>query len=687
MKIKNLIAIGISVAFFLLYVYYCESVLINFPVLDDYGAIVKFNLDYLELNTLKEKINIIFSQGNDHRLAFLKVINLAYVNIFGQVNFRHFKFIGMLFYFLTIVFIFLVGEFKISKFIYFVPVPMLMLSFSFSEIFFLAMESLTHLPVILFSTITAYLIVKAKKVILPILFLFLAIYSNGNGILLIPLGILGYFIMKEYRKLAYWVFFSSMFLLFYFYNFNIGNQTYNSDIVMYTLKVFPIFIGGIGSNNSTTINFLFGILAIASSIYFLIYKKNYKAQVHLSILLAFYFMTFLLITIKRNNFGYSHLFRGAYMINSIMIFTILYVLFYKTIITQWLLNHKYNRINFSLLVIFSVLTIYQYRNFTSGINTLNWFQNNTKSLMVMTYGKTKDFYKNENEFNNSPLVMSRDLYVLAKKGLFNIPNSLKNVLAKKTEISDFEITKSSENQIILNQIDGSNIAENPYLTLSCTVNKIVNANQVGVIIENSKQKQLFLIPITYQKNALNRNNHSLKFQFLLEKNKIIVHSFNLKFCKVKNNKIEIENKNNYIKMNNLFFNNKLITKPVLINKEFTTNTISAYKSQIDAFYTKDSVHIFTLNLKIKKSDEIPTEKYLCFKNTKTLEVFMVKFNVKNTSDNSQELVAAFKQKDVEELLKDRQNTYTLSLFYNYKNQINKNIDLGSIYYLNSEEKH
>lgn len=65
----------------------------NIPIMDDYDAILNFLSSY-EKAGFKDKMILLLSQHNEHRLLYSRILYVLYYTIFGNVNFRNIIIIG-----------------------------------------------------------------------------------------------------------------------------------------------------------------------------------------------------------------------------------------------------------------------------------------------------------------------------------------------------------------------------------------------------------------------------------------------------------------------------------------------------------------------------------------------------------------------------------------------------------------
>lgn len=86
MRILNLLSVFIFLIFLTAYCYDVSLNFQNFPIADDYEAFFDFNNKFFALNGFWERIGLVFSQHNEHRIATLRIINLTYFYFFGKID-------------------------------------------------------------------------------------------------------------------------------------------------------------------------------------------------------------------------------------------------------------------------------------------------------------------------------------------------------------------------------------------------------------------------------------------------------------------------------------------------------------------------------------------------------------------------------------------------------------------------
>ena len=92
-KVLIYIAAAIPVLFYFFNVVHFAQ---NVPVTDDYESILNFMNTYYHTATINEKIQLLFSSYNQHRLLLLRLSCLAIYNINGYLDLRMLNYIGNL---------------------------------------------------------------------------------------------------------------------------------------------------------------------------------------------------------------------------------------------------------------------------------------------------------------------------------------------------------------------------------------------------------------------------------------------------------------------------------------------------------------------------------------------------------------------------------------------------------------
>ncbi|MGL4632651.1 MAG: hypothetical protein ACRCVT_15715, partial [Leadbetterella sp.] len=444
-----------------LYTY--SDILVDFPYLDDFPAILQFSVNWLHTHTFAQKIYLLFEQNNDFKLLTMKLIMLSYLKVFGQYNFVHLRCIGLFLFISSQFFMYKIGNFEWKRFYLFLPIPLVLLAFSYSEIVALSMESLSHFVVIFFAVLLAYLLHTNRSIWLIILVLFFTVYSNGNGLLMIPIGLLYFVIKKEFKNAAFFGMGAAIVVVTFFNGYISGTKTIHFEYWLQMLKLFFTYVGGVGGITSEKINFVLGVFASVCMVYFLFRKKTYTENLAVLALLALFFGTYFLVSVKRFNPEGNLVFRGAYIVNSLMIYALLYVLFYRQHLVEWRLQMRRLYV-LGILGTFTFVGLFQIQNFRAWRSTLEFYKNDMQVWQWEIVGQKNSLFKTTSvEHNNS--FTSKYMYEGAKElGIY----SGEDVLKKLDAYSIQKIYPSSKTPLKIDTVNIENqfLSENPFVLVT-----------------------------------------------------------------------------------------------------------------------------------------------------------------------------------------------------------------------------
>ena len=185
-------------AYFFFVIYFSE----NIPFMDDYDAILKFVIDFVGEESFLKRIQLVFAQHNDHRLAFLHLVVLAQYYVSGGINFQHLIILGNLSIIAILFVLWQAFECSKNKLYHFIPVVYLLFSLAYFQASLWAMVSLSGLSVVALSFVAIYLLGKDKKIyfIGSCVFATAAVFTQGNGKIVLICCIAMLLYKKQYRK-------------------------------------------------------------------------------------------------------------------------------------------------------------------------------------------------------------------------------------------------------------------------------------------------------------------------------------------------------------------------------------------------------------------------------------------------------------------------------------------------------
>ncbi len=298
---------------FFIYILYVFRYAVNIPYFDDYDAILNFLNKFIQVQTLGEKVSLLFSQHNEHRIVFDRVVSLCYYYLLNEVNFRSLIIFGNLGWMLTTVMLilYLQKNFHLSL-AQLLPIPYLLLSFSHWENMFFAMAAIQNYWFMFFSL--AFLICLSRgKLFLSCAFFSIALFTSGGGAVLYPLG--NIFLLMQRRWKYFWLFFllSTFCMVLYFYGYH--KPSYHPSVFEAILAPFRatayffVFLGNIFPLHNIFIlssNIpLIGIFLPMGAVFYLssIYFIGRYGDCFLKLVIYFVFLVALMTTLTRSGFG------------------------------------------------------------------------------------------------------------------------------------------------------------------------------------------------------------------------------------------------------------------------------------------------------------------------------------------------------------------------------------------------
>ncbi|WP_353169819.1 hypothetical protein [Flavobacterium sp.] len=416
MKIGNkkllIIDSFLSISLIIYFFYTFFSTTSNIPINDDYSVLDNFT-DIVNADSFFEKIKLFFKQHNEHRILYDKLWFFIDYKLSQQVNFNHLSLIGNLSLLGIFIFFLLKFKEKADNTIYLFPLAVLIFNFSFHENITFAMANLSNFTVVLFSLLSLHFITKPnitkKNFILTILFLILAIFTQGAGLFLILILSVILFLNKEKKYLFQFLIISLILIVIYFIDYQ---KPPNSPEIIETLRNFKFrsflfsfsFLGNIFAKNliftndineslmiSTGVGFLFFVFYI-----YLIKIKYFRKNLFVFSVMSLFILISFVTGITRSQLGIDMSIASRYRINS-CIFLICMIFFFientpKTKINLWYLN--------SVLLVFTTGYFFamsfpqqeylEFRKKQNYYGVLSYYNGNHKNLN----GFEQDYYKN-----------------------------------------------------------------------------------------------------------------------------------------------------------------------------------------------------------------------------------------------------------------------------------------------------
>ncbi len=179
------------------------------PYQDDYHAILAFAADYQQQPPWKQKVLAIAAdQHNEYKLAFEHSVIAVELQSTRHLNFLFLAILGDL-TLLPIAYLLwkIYGEMGLRAFL---PISFLFFALTYWETLDWAMTGLQNIPVILFSLLSIYLLIRSQELtslgtlLLACLAAALAALTSANGFMLGPVGLLILLPRRAYARALAW---------------------------------------------------------------------------------------------------------------------------------------------------------------------------------------------------------------------------------------------------------------------------------------------------------------------------------------------------------------------------------------------------------------------------------------------------------------------------------------------------
>ena len=186
-----------------------------YPYQDDFPAILGFALRYTELHGLRQHLlSILLAQHNEYRLIFEHLLVCCELSLTHSVDFTLLGALGNAFPLLigwALWMLLRLDQEPLTTALYrFLPTSLLIFSLTYWETMDWTMASLQNLPVIFWGLASLYLLnpnardKQGLRFALACLAAILSAFSSGNGLLLLPVGLVALVPARASRRSVIW---------------------------------------------------------------------------------------------------------------------------------------------------------------------------------------------------------------------------------------------------------------------------------------------------------------------------------------------------------------------------------------------------------------------------------------------------------------------------------------------------
>lgn len=299
----------------LVYLFYVHKFAVNIPRQDDYDVMLGFMSRY-KAATGSEKLSLLISQHNEHRIAGSHLISVLYYSVFGALNFRHLIFINGFMLLLSFGIIAYWIRKAMPQFwaLVVLVLSLCMFDLNNAENMNFASSGMQHYGVLLLFAASVLLFASGKKWMLPMALLLqvLCIFSGNNGVL--GAVVLVLFNLLQRNKPAIIVSLAGLlaFVPLYCYQYNGGG---NSFYTLAPAKVLPYLLHIAGAHFSYTYG-VYAALAILAILLVVVPagKKMTREMMPLLCVLLFVLGTIASIAVFRGGLPLTSSYAGMYYI-------------------------------------------------------------------------------------------------------------------------------------------------------------------------------------------------------------------------------------------------------------------------------------------------------------------------------------------------------------------------------------
>jgi len=349
-----LIALPIAIVYFILLTH-----IVNIPMADDYDALLNFSIHLRNAPKLSDKLHyFLSSQHGEYKLFLVHALLWLELHLLGHIDLKLLSVIGNSFILLLGILLWQMllprHQGLATRMAFFVPVSWLLFQLQYAQTLNFATAGIQNLAVLVFSLAAIYFLHCANRraFLAAVACLVLAISASGNGLLLVPIGLMILVLNRRYRGVAVWAAVSAICIAAYLYGYDSHLWLARSPAPVPALAQLlrPIYtIGFIGSAGAYPIRAGSFVLGVAVCVfYFYMVKRGYfhrNPAIGYSVL--FLFLSAVLATGFRSNFGIGSSTASRYTIYS----TLLLIFGWLIIVEEWLITKTQSALRNRILVI------------------------------------------------------------------------------------------------------------------------------------------------------------------------------------------------------------------------------------------------------------------------------------------------------------------------------------------------
>lgn len=415
---KNTIAWGVSILLMLIYLWVANYYIVNIPYWDDYDLALVFLDQYLSTEGIGNKLSLLFSQDNEHRIMTQRLLFILDYSIFGELDFTHIMRFGNCIWIALWYFFYRISGLSIFQLLpvtFFIFVPL-------DRIVNWEGTAFIHPSILLLSFLALFFLNRntSKAFILAIICAFFATFTLGNGMFVFIAGFLVLILQEpiDQKKLLIWGLGFVCFAGFYFYDYNSpsGHPSIIQTLLQQPIAVmaYPcVFLGVIFKSLYSTHQYagpIIGMLTILFTLGLVYFKWNHiKKQPVLLAILALLLFTIGIAALTRAGFGIGQATTRRYQLMQVSFYSTLYIICF-------LLFKDYFKNRMGIILALSLL-LYYFR-LDDSISLLKIQQNRLVTSIEYYEAGNPNFL-----FYPSPKSAAQMMENSINKGQFTVDNS------------------------------------------------------------------------------------------------------------------------------------------------------------------------------------------------------------------------------------------------------------------------
>jgi hypothetical protein len=322
---------------------------VDIPNLDDYDSLLAFLNQLIQLKTTAARVSwFLAAQQGEFKVLFLHGVACLQLGLCGHIDFQILGAIADGFVLLTALLLWRMflpsHENLATRMAFFIPVPWLIFQLQYWDDLNWATPGLQHVAVLLFSFGAIFLLVRRGRWQLcgALAFLILAVASDGNGLLVIPIGLLILIVNRRSMSVIGWLVASTGCIAVYAYHYGatLSPTGVHRSIFSVVLQLRPDYVlccigGALGLIfPSGVASFLLGTLLCAFFAW-MAYRGYIRRNPAVSCCVLFLLLTAVGVAGLRSDLGVTQSLTSRYTI-----YSALFLVFAWFAIVEEFLQHK-----------------------------------------------------------------------------------------------------------------------------------------------------------------------------------------------------------------------------------------------------------------------------------------------------------------------------------------------------------